>query len=78
MLTVYAAWAEGAVEADIVAIREAINRTVRRRVPWVTTLDEPNSTIVTSGPSASSAQRSIEVTAPKLGMPPAGWQWIRQ
>jgi len=72
MLTVYAAWVEGAVEADIVAIREAMNRTVRRRVPWVATLDEPNSTIVTSGPSASSAQRSIEVTAPQPGVPPAG------
>jgi hypothetical protein len=31
MLSVYAAWAEGAVEADIVAIREAMNRTARRR-----------------------------------------------
>jgi hypothetical protein len=27
MLSVYAAWTEGAVEADIVAIREAMNRT---------------------------------------------------
>ena len=29
MLTVYAAWAEGAVETDIAAIREAMNRTSR-------------------------------------------------
>jgi hypothetical protein len=29
MLTVYAAWAEGAVETDIVAIQEAMNRTHR-------------------------------------------------
>jgi integrase len=33
MLSVYAAWAEGAVEADIAAIRDAMNRTdgIRRK-----------------------------------------------
>jgi integrase len=45
MLSVYAAWAEGAVEADIVAIREAMNRTGRGHVRRATTPAESNPTM---------------------------------
>jgi integrase len=77
MLTVYAAWAEGAVEADIVAIREAMNRTDRRRlrrVPRARTPTEPNSTASASERVAFSGRRGkIKVLAAPEGLvPPAG------
>jgi integrase len=59
MLTVYAAWADGAVEADIVAIREAMNRTARPRPSSRSATRAPAPPVMPSPEAGRSPNREI-------------------
>ena len=58
MLTVYAAWTEGAVEADITAIREAMNCADGDGARHKTARDQPGTEAPTSTMTGLTASRS--------------------
>ncbi len=74
MLTVYAAWTEGAVESDIAAIREAMNCTRRprgQRADQTTQSPAPVSGVLVAEHFPAHGSRHIKVTAPRTTLPPA-------
>ena len=74
MLSVYAAWAEGAVEADIAAIRDAMNRTdgfTRTTARKLSAMAAPCGRPV-ARPESPECARGSDFGLAEAGTPPAG------